>query len=997
MVRRNSFCASELPSVTRTFDLFFDNPRPHPSLEEFPWESPKRTRSHSESGPDPALGFENMSSAEDLNSLVDTLMESQGDGHGRRKKKKNKKNAGKKDVEGVQSDGGEVEAKRPQLSDVFVVHGDGLSRVDGQVEVQVEELSKEQIQKESQCPGKNHEEDGKEEMVEVEEEQVKDAEPEVEANCERPSPPAQSHSDDGQDDDPDDIDTNIFCRAHSRLLCRFNTSCCMHKPVIDCGCPPRYSCCCSHHAGDCCYCLDERLVTQDDEIQSKTLSHPSTHPLEIVAPATETEEATEPAAPATVSQSASSSASSSASGSVSTPSKPSGVTLMVTPASPSPLKSIEPVVMGGAEDSGILAAQASLELSKNLIEMMECGHMSDIRLTLHSAKEQFWPIVITAHKCVLARSPLVSSLLRSPVYNFDIIAVACENFVMVKPWEQVVHYLYGRPLLTLESLKPITLEGLGYDPFTIPGCEPEYPFSLQSAMLDMALGYGACGAFFYLVKVVDTGFELAIDLLSWETVEHVLYFGLRTYKFAVILPRPQHESQPIRDARATGGTRASPRQEVPVQDDSTQANANTDTNTVAETATATTAFNPNTAQASRDPFPATFANTIPKPSAPGLPYPIHELQSDWSRRLVAAALNFVVDYVTPDFRLYSSARSSTVPDRVPDYMYPPPAPVPTPTTAISTALPGKPKEKENKAQDTNATSTAIDSAAVANNPLLAEVKFGSFFGPSSSSEDNQPQSNKGSTEHGADEAKPIQQSVPSPGSVPAPAAASTASPDKNNTSSGGPFPPPEINITSAILLTVPHTELQLAFKMLANRGVLTASLARSIIIEREARRRTALQNYALYVLSAKSGQDKTGDKADVDDDGKADISSNANASPNANTKASPGNANLSTPPPGTSGGKLSAKSASKKVRAKQAKKAQKEKEKEKANVQARKKAKEKAAVVDMLSLPDAVTELCFREFYSSKLKGKVQVVGDEVQEKMEVEVVLEREWVGFEY
>ncbi|KAL4888959.1 hypothetical protein BDV59DRAFT_210605 [Aspergillus ambiguus] len=45
-----------------------------------------------------------------------------------------------------------------------------------------------------------------------------------------------------------------FCRVHGHVCVSYQ-SCCVHasRPA-GCTCPPRWSCCCLHHSGDCCHC-----------------------------------------------------------------------------------------------------------------------------------------------------------------------------------------------------------------------------------------------------------------------------------------------------------------------------------------------------------------------------------------------------------------------------------------------------------------------------------------------------------------------------------------------------------------------------------------------------------------------------------------------------------------------------------------------------------------------------------------------------------------------
>lgn len=47
----------------------------------------------------------------------------------------------------------------------------------------------------------------------------------------------------------------FVCHTHRRLACKFDPRCCVHRDPKDCSCPPRWSCCCLHHLGDCCHCV----------------------------------------------------------------------------------------------------------------------------------------------------------------------------------------------------------------------------------------------------------------------------------------------------------------------------------------------------------------------------------------------------------------------------------------------------------------------------------------------------------------------------------------------------------------------------------------------------------------------------------------------------------------------------------------------------------------------------------------------------------------------
>ncbi|KAL4818841.1 hypothetical protein BDW67DRAFT_194386 [Aspergillus spinulosporus] len=711
----------------------------------------------------------------------------------------------------------------------------------------------------------------------------------------------------------------VVCRIHYRPKCQFHRACCVHKPVVPgCGCPPRWSCCCIHHAGDCCHCNTEPVensvsVDADVEEESKTLSlesSPATSP-----PKREGEGEGEPNTN-TITASAA------------TPAKLSGVEVTVTPPSPTPSRTVEPVCkMGGAEDTKTLAQQAALELSNALIQMMECSHMSDITLTLQSTNEQFWPIVMTAHKCVLARSPLVTNILKNDYNCSDIKAFAGRHFTMIKAWEQAVHYLYGRNMLTMETLKPATLEALGYDPY--PGYEPEYPFSLKSAMADMALGYAVSGAFFYMTDLADRGFRLALDLLSWDTLEQILYFGLRTGEFCVVFPNPPWLQRPVStplkcDRLAQGeGEAGEPSDKTGPRP----------SNTASEGAEKAAAASHNLAAEAQQ------------------PYPIPLIENDWSRRIITASLAFVVDNIKPDFKLYCPAQSKIVPDRIPDFL----KTGPVTTTASRRTTPVKAREDFRNVPVATVPRTS-PSSTVANNPRLADVQFGSL-----------PSQNQSAIEeiHKSESKKSAARNSPN-----TPSPRSKKSPD---TSSSG-VPGKEITIPSAILLALDYPELQFVFSMLSKRGVMTSTLAQAIVLERETRRRQALRNYAALILSSNSK-------------GKHDTVTILTR-PAGAEGVGVGAVTLNAEGPATGGS--SPKKGRPKGKARKAAKEAKEAAKDASN-------EIETATATVVHLPDDVRELCYREFFYSKLVGGGGKWDDEESGKVEIEIVLEREWAGFQY
>lgn len=144
------------------------------------------------------------------------------------------------------------------------------------------------------------------------------------------------------------------------------------------------------------------------------------------------------------------------------------------------------------------------------------------------------PIVFKTHRVVISRSRFMADVLGSTIQKErpnEIVAVGNGNFCMIKGFEYALQHLYGRPLLTAGQLRLATLSTYGYSENNV----GKIQFSLTAAMVDFALCYAASGAFFQQEAVIETGIRLAIELIDWETVECILYFGVCTTRPVVTL------------------------------------------------------------------------------------------------------------------------------------------------------------------------------------------------------------------------------------------------------------------------------------------------------------------------------------------------------------------------------------------------------------------------------------------------------------------------------
>ncbi|KAE8390780.1 hypothetical protein BDV23DRAFT_183107 [Aspergillus alliaceus] len=289
----------------------------------------------------------------------------------------------------------------------------------------------------------------------------------------------------------------VVCLLHGRKMCQFDLSCCVHRPTINCACPPRWSCCCAHHSGDCCNCVFASGPSDHDEQASKPASDGLNQTQARSIRGTSVVDAD--------------------AGSI---------------RDSSGYQTIPTEII----NNGKTINDDTDPLSAHLLHCLEASEFFDFQIILRSSKDIFMPITFYTHRAVISRSRFVASLLRSSNQEEgcnEIVAIGGESFCMIKSFEYALQHLYGRPLLTAEQLRSTTLSTYGYSEDNV----EKLHFSLTAAMADFALSYAASGAFFQQEAVIERGVNLAIDLISWSTVEYILNFGMSVTKFAVTLDR----------------------------------------------------------------------------------------------------------------------------------------------------------------------------------------------------------------------------------------------------------------------------------------------------------------------------------------------------------------------------------------------------------------------------------------------------------------------------
>ena len=120
------------------------------------------------------------------------------------------------------------------------------------------------------------------------------------------------------------------------------------------------------------------------------------------------------------------------------------------------------------------------------------------------------PVIIPAHRLILARSPLLRDIIRSHGVPDGKVRLFSEDpFIGPDAVWAAVEHLYGRPIQIIPSAP-----------------HSEAPELDTKGMFSLAVGYAAAGHLLKLERVVFQGIRDACRLIGWPTLENAIEFAL---------------------------------------------------------------------------------------------------------------------------------------------------------------------------------------------------------------------------------------------------------------------------------------------------------------------------------------------------------------------------------------------------------------------------------------------------------------------------------------
>ncbi|KAI2636811.1 hypothetical protein GGS21DRAFT_51232 [Xylaria nigripes] len=142
--------------------------------------------------------------------------------------------------------------------------------------------------------------------------------------------------------------------------------------------------------------------------------------------------------------------------------------------------------------------------------------LSDCILELISARERHPPVTISAHKLILARSPVLRQLILTPGVTYTITIETNDAYLRSDAWVNAIQHLY---LYQHQLPHPHDLVlGNAGNGMNLAGD--------RASQFSFCLGYAASGNVLAMPDIIIRGLEVAASILTWDTIETGLGFVL---------------------------------------------------------------------------------------------------------------------------------------------------------------------------------------------------------------------------------------------------------------------------------------------------------------------------------------------------------------------------------------------------------------------------------------------------------------------------------------
>jgi len=180
-----------------------------------------------------------------------------------------------------------------------------------------------------------------------------------------------------------------------------------------------------------------------------------------------------------------------------------------------------------AQQNGKVITQELDSVSNYLLSQFNCKALSDCCLRLSHSHNNFKGLSLYLHRLVIARSPLLASLMSFAATDADgfkqIHLDLTGNHFRPDAFELALLHLYGEPLLDHESL---VARDVALPKSSMATQDKSRSSNTVSDCLEVAIGYATAGDILHLPAVKRRGEEIASKLISWETLERGMTFAI---------------------------------------------------------------------------------------------------------------------------------------------------------------------------------------------------------------------------------------------------------------------------------------------------------------------------------------------------------------------------------------------------------------------------------------------------------------------------------------
>ena len=249
-------------------------------------------------------------------------------------------------------------------------------------------------------------------------------------------------------------------------------------------------------------------------------------------------------------------------------------------------------------------------MMKHMKSLFETAEFADMNIALRpNTTPACEPFLFHVHKAIICQSPYLRDVLHTKLLQGDhdgcVEAFSGPYFTSAHAFRMAIETLYGAEHVSIENIRRHTLYGLGWPDDEGNGT---YPFNVARAQTDFALCYAVSGAFMGDFEIIARGMRIALKLLSWDTVETVLNFGMAVENFMITCPVLVYHSPTSGNSPTRSGS--------PYQ------------------------FDPRMEH-------------------------VRQFKYVWAQQALHAAVDFVAANLKPDFKLYERGQSNFTPTRIP--------------------------------------------------------------------------------------------------------------------------------------------------------------------------------------------------------------------------------------------------------------------------------------------------------------------------------------------